>query len=65
MTCFSCGVEVFGWEEEDDCVTEHYKHAPLCDFIIQKMTRDNGGVYKPKFRLLGSCLLGVDETDSV
>lgn len=66
VTCFSCGIQLFDWDESDDCFLEHYKHAALmCDFIIERMIHDDRGVFKPKFRVLQSCFCGVDETDSV
>ena len=34
MTCFLCGQNLDGWEEEDDPIQEHITHSPICAWAI-------------------------------
>lgn len=60
MTCFACDTEIVGWEDENDSFIENYKHAYLCDFILEKMARMG---IEPEVQQLRSCLLGVDSEE--
>lgn len=33
-TCYLCGSSLDGWEENDDAVVEHLKHAPDCGWAV-------------------------------
>jgi hypothetical protein len=33
-TCFHCHRALDGWEEEDNPITEHLKHAPDCGWAV-------------------------------
>lgn len=37
VRCPWCGVEVFGWEKEDDPIKDHKRHSPYCDFVLNKI----------------------------
>ena len=33
VRCFSCGLELYNWKEEDVPYNEHIREQPQCDFI--------------------------------
>ena len=33
VTCFACGILLWGWKEDDDPLLEHYKHRKDCFYM--------------------------------
>ena len=43
VTCFACGVSLYGWKTEDDPWREHNKHSGNCPYLNIVCTFDGDG----------------------
>lgn len=48
VTCFACGVMLYGWKPQDDPWIEHYHHTKRCVYLnmvggVRLLVHDHGG----------------------